>query len=239
MAERTSASSAGRHIACHASAHLELAIPNWIAPVEDPLADNAANRGTIMHRMFAETMGLKLSDLENFIAAQQYVAEVKSRRRFKQLIEETVDVTWLDPKIQTTADLVLYVKDEIHILDLKTGRIPVEVVGNSQLLYYAATYGDLAPNAKGVHLHIVQPWAGVMEEWFVDAAEVLDYMVEVQLAHYNIQKGSTQFGPGDHCTFCPANPRSRGAKGKPFCPALMDLWYPQVVDEQAILEEDA
>ena len=56
---------------------------------------------------------------------------------------------WLPSKPGTTADLVLYVADEIHVIDLKTGKIPVLVYDNQQLLFYAATYGHLAPKAKG------------------------------------------------------------------------------------------
>ena len=46
MPEKFSASRVARHMQCHASANLDLAIPNWTPPVEDPNQDNAANRGT-------------------------------------------------------------------------------------------------------------------------------------------------------------------------------------------------
>ena len=60
MIERFSASVASRHIQCRGSANLEAAIPNWVPPEVDDTADNAANRGTIMHEMFAGIMSLKL-----------------------------------------------------------------------------------------------------------------------------------------------------------------------------------
>ena len=85
--ERFSASVASRHMSCHASANLELAIPNWTPPEVDPSADNAANRGTEMHRMFAEVMSLNVKDATMMAEAIAYVAEVRSRRRFKTLIE--------------------------------------------------------------------------------------------------------------------------------------------------------
>ena len=56
MPERFSASVAGKHMACHASANLELAILGCEQPDEDRQADNAANRGTSMHDMFAKIM---------------------------------------------------------------------------------------------------------------------------------------------------------------------------------------
>lgn len=236
--ERFSASSASKHLHCHASANLEAAIPGFTRPISDPLANNAANRGTAMHDLFGQLMHLPVKDVENFSAALMYVAEVRSRRRFTALIEQEMEAEWLFMKPKTTADLVLYTQDEMHVLDLKTGKIPVYAVENDQLLYYAVTYGHLAPRAKGVTLHIVQPWAGVMQEWFADVARLEKFKQDAIDAEYKIMAGSTSFGPGDHCTFCVANPRSRAAKGKPSCPVLMQLYYPTTVDEAAILGED-
>ena len=238
MIQRFSASVASRHMACHASANLEVAIPNWVEPEIDPSADNAANRGTEMHKIMADVMALTTKDGENFAKAVAYIAEVRKRRRFSILIEEPVDAVWLLSKPGTTADLVLYVKDEIHILDLKTGRIPVEAQENSQLLFYAASYGYLAPHAEGVHLHIVQPWADNMTEWFASATRVRQFMTEARLAEADIRHGDTSFMPGDHCMFCPANPRSRAPKGRPYCPALMELYFPMAVDEDAMLASE-
>jgi hypothetical protein len=235
--EKFSASVAKRHMSCTASANLEVAIPNWMPPEKDETADNAANRGTIMHALFAGVMELKPKDAWNLAKAIEYVAVLRQQRRFKAVIEQPMKAMWLDSQPTTTADLVLYVADEIHIFDLKTGVIPVEAVDNDQMLYYAATYGQLAPKAKGVHLHIVQPWADNMEVWYVTTAEIAAFMAAARKAEADIQAQVVDFHPGDHCMFCPANPRGRGLKGKPFCPAVMQIYYPQEpVDEAAILE---
>lgn len=238
MTERFSASVASKHMSCHASANLDLAIPHWTPPEEDPNADNAANRGTEMHRMFADVMSLSAKDAALMAEAIAYVAEVRSRRRFKSLIEQAVAAEWLFSKPGTCADLVLYTQDELHVLDLKTGKIPVSAVDNSQLKYYAVTYGPLAPKAKGAHLHIVQPWAGVMEEWYASAPVLQAFMDDARKAEAMILNGSTTFSPGDHCQFCPANPHGRGARGKPMCPAMMGLLYPKTgVNYDEMLEE--
>ncbi|MGV0949439.1 MAG: DUF2800 domain-containing protein [Azonexus sp.] len=238
MTERFSASVASKHMSCHASANLDLAIPHWTPPEEDPSADNAANRGTEMHRMFADVMSLPTADIRRMAEAIAYVAAIKSRRRFKSLIEEVVQATWLKSGPNTCADLVLFVSDEIHVFDLKTGKIPVSAVENEQLLYYAVTYGALAPKAAGVHLHIVQPWADNIETWFADTARLQKFMADAQMAEAHILGGSTTFSPGDHCKFCPANPHGRGAKGKPYCPAMMGLLYPKTpVNYEEMLEE--
>lgn len=238
MPEKFSASQAGKFRNCHASANLDLAIPNWTPPVEDPAADNAANRGSRMHEVFAGVMGLKTSDMFQMTDAILYVAQFRNRRRYKVLVEVTEKADWLPSMPCTTADLVLYLSDELHIFDLKTGKIPVSPVRNDQLLYYAATYWKYAPKAKEVHLHIVQPWAAgapAGEEWIVGDVELLKWMYDTIDHDVQILNGSRTFSPGDHCRFCDANPHSRGAKGRPFCPAMMQLLYPEpLIDEAAV-----
>lgn len=235
MPETFSASRATRFIQCHASANLELAIADWQPPVVDPTKDNAANRGTHIHEVFAQVMELSAGNLEKFSEAIAYIARLRKRRRFNVLIEQPVVAEWLPSQPKTTADLVLYVQDEIHIIDLKTGKIPVSAVGNQQLLFYGATYGPLAPKAVEVHLHIVQPWAAVMDEWIVPVNVIAAFMNDAVAADKAITNGSTLFSPGDHCQFCPANPHGRGLKGHPLCPTMMDLLYPLSIDEDEIL----
>lgn len=226
-------------MACHASANLPMAIPNWVPPEEDPNADTAANRGTKMHELFAMLMALPLRDAGHMEEALRYVNTVRQGRRFKSLIEVSVQASWLVGQPYTTADLVLYTQDELHIFDLKTGQIPVSAVENAQLMYYAITYGLLAPRAKGAYLHIVQPWAGVMECWFADAPRLGQFMQDAQTHELQIRQGSITFGPSDSCQFCPANPHGRGARGAPLCPIMMELLYPRVdVDEDEILKGD-
>src|SRR3982750_2376473 len=108
MSERFSASVAARHIACPASANLELAIPNWVAPVDDRTADTAANRGTSMHEVFASVMELGNHDLQMMAKAIGYIADLRTTRRFKVLVEQSIQATWLVSKPDTTVDLVLY-----------------------------------------------------------------------------------------------------------------------------------
>lgn len=222
-------------MSCHASANLPLAIPNWVEPVEDRTADNAANRGTAKHALLEPIMELSPRDIDGFAKILRYVADLRATRRFKVLVEEGVEAAWLTTKPKTTADLVLFTQDELHVLDSKWGKIPVEVVDNKQLLFYAACYAPLAPKAKGVTVHIMQPYADNFEPWFVDTYTLAAFMAEAQWAEAQIQVGDTTFAPGHHCQFCPANPHSRGLKGKPLCPVMMKLLYPGVVDEDAVL----
>src|SRR3982750_1325527 len=119
MSERFSASVAARHMACPASAHLDLAIPNWVAPVDDRTADNAANRGTLRHEMTEPIFGLPARDILEMSALFGYVGKLRESRRFSVLVEQEVTAEWLTSRPTTKADLVLFTKDEIHVLDQK------------------------------------------------------------------------------------------------------------------------
>jgi len=223
-------------MACHASANLELAIPGWQPPVVDDTA-GAKGHGSDVHKIFEKVNELPAREIAAFAKVLAYVAELRSTRRFKVMIEPKIQATWLPSAPRTTADLVLYTQDEIHVLDGKWGKIPVEVIDNKQLMYYAVCFAPLAPKAKGVTLHVLQPALGDdgYNSWFVDTNQLKQFMAEVQAAERAIQAGDTTFGPSDECKFCPAFPHARGLKGKPLCPVTMQLLYPGVVDEDAIL----
>lgn len=249
MPKRLSASSASKFIACHASANLEVAIPGFVEPART--YGGAAQAGTDVHKVIEDLLGIKYvteKKTSNFtgkdmVAAGRvitYIGELMSTRRFTVLSEHTIKATWLKTQPPTTADVVLFTQDEIHILDPKWGTLRVEVVGNKQLLFYAACYGHLAPKAKGVTVHILQPRAQGgpnLESWFIDAITLKAFMDDCIAAETAIEGGSVVMTPGDHCTFCPANPHSRGGKGRPSCPVLMDLYgYANPpIDEDEIL----
>jgi hypothetical protein len=237
--EKFSASRAERIMNCSASGDLEHAIPNYAPPVIDPTATNAATRGTKMHELFAELVTLKSSELKAFVEAMAYVSILRSRRRFNVLSEQSEMADWLPRPVPTTADLVLYTQDEIHIVDFKWGKILVEVIDNEQLLYYAATYAKFAPKATSVTMHIVQPRANIFESWTVDTLDLAAFMGKAVNVQNALFAGQLDFMPGDHCTFCPANPHSRAAKGSVMCPAMMQILYPAPFDEDELLKEDS
>jgi hypothetical protein len=221
-------------MACPASANLDKAILGWQEPVDSPRFV-AKGQGTDVHSIFEKAWALSAADLRHFAKVVQYVADLRSTRRFSTLIEESVTATWLKTGPQTTADLVLHTQDELHIIDTKWGRIEVDVHDNAQLLYYAVCHAPLAPRAKGVTLHILQPRADNMEKVFVPTPEIKKFMDEAIAAEQRILAGDVTFGPSDHCKFCPAYPHSRTEKGTPLCPATLQILYPKVVDEAEIL----
>lgn len=237
MIERLSASNAGRIMMCPGSANLELAIPGYVPPVVDP-TKGAKGKGTDIHKAFEMTQGLTATDLRHFIDALEYYYGIRSKRRFKELSEYTFTLDFLQRQPRTTVDRVLYLSDELHVFDWKTGKIPVDPYDNEQLLTYAlAAAQEFAPLAKGVWVHVVQPWADVMAAVWVTADELAQHMLNLIEAEKKILAHDVTLHPSKHCTFCPANPHSRGDKGHPLCPAQMALLYPDVeLDEDEILK---
>lgn len=231
---RFSASSAAQLMTCVGSADLANSIPGWVDPVVDEGA-GAKGKGHELHKIFAQISEYSAADMRNIAEAVEYASEIRALRRFNALIEMTLEAHWLQSKPQTTVDLCLYVADEIHILDWKTGKIPVDPVHNHQLLFYAATFLPFAPKAPGVYLHVVQPWADGSTSWFASRKDISQFMLEALAAEQKILAGAPTRTPSDHCKFCPANPHSRGDKGSPLCPEMIQLLYPPFHDEAAIL----
>lgn len=240
MPERFSASNAAKHMACPASANLELAIPNYQPPVDDGTY-RASDEGTDAHSVFEFLMGYRPADLRHWITVLEYVEKLRATRRFKVQRELEMAATWLavDPKTgehpKSTLDLALYTQDELHVLDLKWGKIPVPVTDNVQTIFYALNVLHLAPKAKGVTIHILQPRANNMDHQYISGPELVQWRDDLVAAQTKVNAQDLTFGPSDYCGFCPAYPHSRSQKGAPLCPATMQLLYPAPFDEDEIL----
>ena len=222
--ERLSASNAAKHMSCHASANLELAIPGWTEPTASDT--KASARGTNMHTVLESSGEFTPSEQMAMAEAMLYVAALRKTRRFTQLLEAAGEGWWLKSKPKTKGDVVLYVADQLDVVDYKFGKIPVDVLDNKQLFYYALAFSFLAPKAKGVTVHIVQPLANNITSVWISTAELEAFRLESIAAEDAIEAGDTTFGPSENCKFCPANPHGRGLKGRPFCPAMMKMLYP-------------
>lgn len=235
MPIKLSASVIGRAMTCTASADLETAIPGWTPPVRD---DNAGAKGTGsrihlgLEHLFKD---LTSSQLPQLIKLLDYVHGVASTRRFRKLVEEPMVAEWLTSRPVTTPDLVLYLSDELHIFDWKWGRLPVDVIDNPQLMFAAVSCAHLAPKAQQVTVHLLQPPLDKFESQVLTAAQLAVFSLKVREAEQLIHSKQLTFVPSDHCTFCPANPHSRGDKNRPYCPAMMKMLYPEFIDEAEIL----
>jgi hypothetical protein len=197
----------------------------------------AKGKGSQLHEYLDKTSALPAKDLRALAAALEYMADLRSQRRFHLLTEETVEAEWLITKPKTTVDVVMWVADQLEIVDYKTGKIPVSPIDNPQLMFYAASHAWRAPKAKGVRVHIVQPWVedGMQSHW-VSTTELADFILRAQEAERKILQKDLTLVPSDKgCMFCPANPHSRGDKGRPLCPAMMQLLYPMKANVAEIL----
>ena len=75
-----------------------------------------------------------------------------------------------------------------------------------------------------------------MERWAISRDDLMAWADEAIDTQQKILAGDVTFGPSDHCMFCPAYPHSRSPKGRPLCPATMQILYPTIgIDEDEML----
>lgn len=238
--KKFSASQAERFIACHASADLEKAIPGFVLPEDDEerepsIPDNigyivdmidkvstdtgsskAASRGSMLHACVAVLMAefMTAGKFAELTELFNRLSHWMQQRRFKILIEETGWMDWLQQPAPTTADLVMYTSDELHIWDWKFGSMPVDIAA-LQLKIYALVFLHLAPKAKGAWVHVLQP-GNYAEVYF--SRDQLEAARDLVIQHEaEVIAGDLSFATGKQCEFCPASPYTRGAKGNISC----------------------
>ena len=158
--------------------------------------------------------------------------------------ELSMECLWLPSRPRTTVDLVVYdlERREIHVVDWKTGKIPVSPVDNDQLMFYATSviedlWSSLWETGKGwsVSLHIVQPDQGPQKH-VITIEDLLQWRARALFTDDQISRKVLLLRPNEHCTFCPANPQSRGDKAAPYCPPMLSMLYPPIEDTDALLE---
>jgi hypothetical protein len=174
-----------------------------------------------------------------FIAeAMKYVRELREETNLDidaVYGELQMQAGFLESKPGTTADIVIDSGDTLDVLDYKSGKIPVEVIDNDQLLFYAASaYIHLNSKAEYIRMHIVQP--NNLVEWTISYVELGRWIMKAQEADAKITAKDLTLVPNDHCTYCPANPHTRGDKAKKLCPVMMEFLYPTYVNEQELFD---
>lgn len=154
--------------------------------------------------------------------------------------EVSINCLWLTSKPATTPDIVFASNEQLDVVDYKTGRIPVSPVDNFQLMFYAYSalqeYYSLNAQAdvKKVVMHIWQPRNH--DKWECSVEHITEWAKLAFESDLKIIDKDLTLRPGSACTFCPANPHSRGDKAPPFCPAMMGKLYPDTTDEEGILD---
>ncbi len=125
-----------------------------------------------------------------------------------------------------TSDIVMMESNmkRLKVIDYKHGSgIPVEVVDNKQLLYYALGAILFACKKHGIGLLDVMGWGHVFSEveiivaqprcrhkdgafrrWVIPAAKLEAFALELAQKAKETSKKDAPFKVGDHCRFCPA-----------------------------------
>ena len=208
-------------MSCHASTDLETVLPGFTLPISDT---PASTRGTNIHAILAAAIAFGTrQDLDDIIQMLSYVNDLWATRRFNILVEHKMTMAWMKDPSWTTADVIMYLVDELHIIDHKTGGIAVQPDAPQLLSYGAAARAlCLAPKAKGVWLHVNQAKGKNHVKYWVSNEELDAFVAEQQRHEEELLAGDLAFGPShDACKFCPANPMSRGARGTVLCPVAI------------------
>ena len=169
----------------------------------------------------------------------QLIQDVGIARKMQIHAEESLGCDWLPSKPLTTPDVVILTNNTLDVLDWKTGTIPVDPMGNDQLLFYLASALNTHVSRSSWHeytlrVHVVQPGNQASET--VEYDELMAWMQDAVTADQAILQKDLALQPGDHCTFCPANPHSRGDKAAPWCPPMYNMLYPDTTNDDEILD---
>lgn len=219
------ASSMKRWAACPGSVKLCTGI--------ESTSSSYAEEGTLAHeiaaaRLLEQSFTYNLKDIPDGMmsAVSVYVSAVKELWSGAKThpcsfikIEHKFDLSTLHPGLFGTSDCVIYDARNmtLYVLDYKHGAgIPVEVVDNEQLLYYALgalISTNISPTK--ICLGIVQPRCfhedGPIRLWELDTIDLLDFEARLIEAAKATEDPNAPLNPGEHCMFCP---------GKGICPAL-------------------
>jgi hypothetical protein len=227
---------------------------HYMDDVTEPVVLDWFRKQVIVTDIVEETAMLRwLQDLDRnerlqpamlrFVA--QTILELSNlKRRYAPLhseiyAEKQIECTWLKSAPKTTPDLAFIQLQRITVVDYKTGKIPVDVIDNSQLMFYAMSvlwnwYAKVDwDHVREVVMIVWQP--GNYVEHTITINELLTWAREARRADIAITAGDLTMTPGKSCTFCPANPHGRGDKTGPWCPPMMSMLYPDTTDEEAIL----
>jgi len=213
---RLSASRTDRFMQCPGSYRLESLMPY------EP-AGEAAAIGTAIHELSEIILrGGAIptgTDPDHLSMAQGYANFVNTlvENPRKKLIEVNLDegLKSLHPALGGTADAVLVDGNHLHILDLKTGRVPVDATDNKQLLTYAlgAMRQLKAPSTIECTMHIFQPRVG-HSKWTVSGNRLELHGRRLKEAAELALTGDAPTNPSpDACRYC---------KAKTICPSMRE-----------------
>ena len=132
---------------------------------------------------------------------ERYESRSKSGEDRTRLVEHRMHSKTIDD-FGGTADYGLVVANKGWIVDLKWGKGQyVSVVGNQQLIAYAALLLEQYPNLNSVTVWIVQPRMDNMDSVTYDAATLREWLEDVKV---KVESEFVELSAGSHCGWCPA-----------------------------------
>ena len=136
-----------------------------------------------------------------------YIEKRSNELKAKPLIEEQVSIEEINAECWGTSDAILFNKDVIEVVDLKTGKWPVSPQNNLQMSIYAlgalARYGH---EDMKVIMTIVQPRAkDKVRSWETSAEYLVDWgFSDLKNALDACEAETPNYAFGEQCRFCPA-----------------------------------
>ncbi len=123
-------------------------------------------------------------------------------------VEQRLDFSYWVPEGFGTADAVVVVGKELHVIDYKYGKgVEVSAIKNPQGLLYALGAYELVrsiyEDLEQVTVHIYQPRLSNISTYTLGVQELLEFGEYVRPIAARAFEGSGEFKEGEHCKFCP------------------------------------
>ena len=168
--------------------------------------DNGSEAATLGTELHARAEAALKGECEPCEATQFYVSfcrQLAAQKDAEMIIEAKVPLFYSREE-HGYADCVIRTEDTVHVIDLKTGSIPVDAVNNYQLLVYA--YGMGMTSTEVFTMTIIQNDEAKSWSLSVDQIEALSSVIGVK-AQAALNPYINELNASDDaCMFCPCRP---------------------------------
>jgi Protein of unknown function (DUF2800) len=226
-----------RRIACPGSALAEKGLPDR--------STSASDRGTYLHELAARALlgdvqaAYEPEDAEDSKVVLDYVDAVQSElMRYERMhlvgecatpvlfVEQRFHLDHIDDELWGTADALILAPPYVHVFDLKTGYVAVELVvtkGEHEVInpqlggYMLGGIRAAQKISSGVfskfRMSVIQPARGGTKTIPVERKQLAQLAASIVDTLEAARKPDAPRVPGDHCGFC---------KARGVCPALRE-----------------
>lgn len=220
-----SPSSAHRWLRCPASVKLEQQYPST--------SNIHSIKGSLMHDIAErvikgeEIQSFLNKTIDDILITTEMLQIISTYTEFIKLAIRNSDAYFLEKKVRFykihelgfgTADCIIIKNKTLYVIDFKTGRYPVEVCKNLQLILYAVGFfneNSLNFDINVVQLIVVQPLVSVKpSNWSlpVEKIEIIEKFARSMCL--NALSDNPIFKAGEHCRFCKHRENCRELKNE-------------------------